>query len=175
MNEKDRLLEQLKQFEMFVKSRIENEGFPIVQDDKSGDPIWIDMREVTLRYLISVKGIDRFFRGLRGGKVMATYCKVCDITYFPPQKDCPSCLTDNVEWKEIENEGFLLTFTVVFVRPYSFMHHSPYTVGIARFGDITITAWVRGDPKSLRPGQKVKLEVVKREPEGYLTYELVPV
>jgi len=31
------------------------------------------------------------------------------------------------------------------------------------------------DPKKLRVGMKVRLEVVRRQPENYLTYELVPV
>lgn len=38
-----------------------------------------------------------------------------------------------------------------------------------------VLAWLRADdPKKVRVGMKVKLQVVKREPEGYLTYEFVP-
>ena len=29
---------------------------------------------------------------LEQGKVMATKCKKCEVSYFPPQVDCPKCL-----------------------------------------------------------------------------------
>ncbi len=36
-------------------------------------------------------------------------------------------------------------------------------------------AWLRvDDSRKVRVGMKVKLQVVKREPEGYLTYEFIP-
>ena len=39
--------------------------------------------------------------------------------------------------------------------------------------NINVLAWVMA--KEVKVGMKVRLEVVKREPEGYLTYALIPV
>ncbi len=64
-----------------------------------------------------------------------------------------------------------------FEREFAESMESAYAVGVARLSNgVQVLAWVREtDPSKLRVGMKVRLEVVKREPEGYLTYELVPV
>jgi uncharacterized OB-fold protein len=96
---------------------------------------------------------------------------------FPPQVDCPDAPGSEVEWVEMPVDGELLTWTVINVKPYTFSHYDDYVVGIARMANgVNVLAWVRcRDPSRLKPGMKVKLVVVKREPEGYLTYELEPV
>jgi uncharacterized OB-fold protein len=78
---------------------------------------------------------------------------------------------------ELPKEGELVTYTTIYVKPYSFGHYPDYTIGIARLTNgVQVLAWVREqDPKKLRVGMKVRLEVVRRQPEGYLTYEIVPV
>jgi len=104
-------------------------------------------------------------------------CKKCGTIYFPPQLDCPKCRSSDMEWIELSGEGELLTFTQINVKPYSFSHYPDYIVGIARLKEgINVTAWVaESDPKKLKPGVKVKLQVTKRQPENYLTYEIVPI
>ncbi|MEM3833467.1 MAG: Zn-ribbon domain-containing OB-fold protein [Thermoprotei archaeon] len=174
--QKEQTEEVTKQFNEFVESIKKSTGLPIVPDMKSGAAQWIDQRELTLKYVISVDKIRKFFDGLIDGKLYATKCKQCGTLYFPPQVDCPKCRKSDMEWIELSNEGELLTYTIINVKPNSFSHYDDYTVGIARLKEgINITAWVREtDPKKLRVGMKVKVIVTKREPEGYLTYELEP-
>lgn len=158
---------------MDVKEAIEKTGFPIIPDEKSGALQWYDVRELRLRYILSVEGIKKFYEGLKEGKLLATKCK-CGRLFFPPQKDCPSCKKSEMEWVELKKEGVLETLTVIHVRPTSFSHYDPYVVGIAKLDDgVRILAWYRGEPK-LKQGQRVRVEIVKRK-EGYLTYELVPI
>lgn len=175
--QKQLIEEATKQFLGLIESIKKSTGLPIFPDQKTGVALWFDQREVTPRYMISVERIRRFYDGLMNGKLMATKCKDCGKIYFPPQVDCPECVKSDIEWVELSGEGELLTYTVVYVKPTSFSHYPDYIVGIARLKEgVNVTAWVReGDPKRLRVGMKVRVEVVKREPEGYLTYELVPV
>lgn len=154
---------------------IKNTGLPLGPDEKGQYTLWYDVREVRFRYSISVERIKKFFEGLREGKIYATKCPRCSTIYFPPQADCTKCRISNLDWVEVSGEGELLTYTVINVKPLSFMHYNDYVVAIARMREgFNVLAWMREDPRKLRVGMKVKLIVTKREPEGYLTYEFVP-
>ena len=158
-----------------AETNIKEYGFPVAIDEKSGALQWVDMRDLHLKYVISIENIQNFYEGLREGKFLATKCKKCGELFFPPQKDCPTCMDDDMEWVELKNEGVLETLTVIFVRPPSFAGYDPYTVAIAKLDDgVKVTAWLKGDPQKVRPGQRVKVEVSRRK-EGYLMYEIVPV
>lgn len=176
-SQKEAMEEALKQFEQFVESIKQATGLPIVPDQKTGAALWVDQRELRLKYTISVEKIKPFYDGLMDGKLMATKCSKCGTIYFPPQSFCPTCRKSEMQWMELSREGELLTFTVINIKPASFAHYDDYIVGIARLKEgINVTAWVREkDPKRLKVGMRVKIEVVKRQPEGYLTYEIVPV
>jgi len=159
-----------------VMKNVQEFGFPVLQDEKSGALQWVDLRELRLRYFISVENIKPFYEGLREGKLMASKCKKCGRLFFPPQKDCPSCFTSEMDWVELKKEGVLETLTVIFVKPPSFNHYDPYTVAIAKLDDgPRVLAWLKGDPRQVRPGQRVKVEVSRRDKEGYIVYEIVPI
>ncbi len=170
----DAFLAQMDQFANMMKQSI---GVPVLLDQKTGVALWWDQREIKLRFVISVEKIRKFFEALSEGKLLATKCKKSGKILFPPQVDCPDDPEDEVEWVELPKEGELVTWTVIYVKPYSFGHYNDYTVGIAKLTNgVQILAWVREtDPSKLKVGQKVKIEIVKREPEGYLTYEIVPI
>lgn len=159
-----------------VAELMRESGLPIVPDQKTSNPLWVDMRELRLRYLIPVSRIRRFFEGLSEGKVYATYCPVRDIYYFPPQADCPVCMDDNLVWREIKGFGKLLTYTVIKVKPFSFSHYPDYVVAVARMDEgFNILCWMSVDePSKLRVGMNVRLVVKRREPEGFFTYYLEP-
>lgn len=169
--------EQMKQFYEFVGSMKKSMGLPLVPDMKTGVSLWVDQREITLRFLISTEKTKPFFNALSEGRILATRCKKCGTIYFPPQVDCPKCRGNDVEWIELSREGTLLTFTQINVKPYSFSHYDDYIIGIGRLSEgINVTAWIREkDPKKLKVGMGIKLEVVKREPENYYTYEWIPI
>jgi len=177
-SQKKAMEEYMKQVEQFVEEVKKSTGLPLVPDQKTGAALWYDQRELRIKYTISVERIRRFFEGLAEGKVYATRCKHCGTVYFPPQADCPRCRRSDMEWVEIKGEGELLTYTVIYTKPASFAHYPDYAVGIAHFPDpgVNVLAWIsENDPKKLRVGMKVRLKVVRRQPENYLTYELEPV
>ncbi len=167
--------QSIKQLNDVVKA---TGGLPIAPPDEKGQySLWYDVRELRLRYSISVERIKKFFEGLREGKVYATKCRRCGRYYFPPpQADCPYCKASDMDWVEISGDGELLTYTIINTKPLTYSHYPDYIVAIARMREgFNVLAWLRvDDPKKVRVGMKVRLQVVKREPEGYLTYEFVP-
>ncbi len=145
--------------------------FPIVEDRKYRHKLWVDVRELCVKYIISVEQVKRFFEGLSEGKVYATRCRKCGEMYFPPQAICPRCRSSEVEWVELSGEGKLLTYTKIYVKPKSFSHYSDYVVAVGRLDEgVNVTAWIDAKIEELKPGMRIKLVVVKRKPEGYLTY-----
>ncbi|BCU66874.1 3-hydroxybutyryl-CoA epimerase [Sulfolobales archaeon HS-7] len=162
----DKSLTQLDQLVKITK-------LPIITD-KNGSPLWVDVRELDLRYQIPVKKIYKFYEGLGKGKVMATKCPKCGAIYFPPQADCSKCRSSDLEWIEMPAEGEVVAFTKIFVKPVSFSHYPDYYVVVARMSNgVNVTAWYRGKDQP-KVGERVKLNVVERDPEGYLTYEFEP-
>ena len=151
-------------------------GLPIIPDKKTGHPIWIDVREMAFRYLLPVSRVKRFFEALEEGKMLATRCSRCGAAYFPPQADCSSCGSSDMEWFEINGRGRLLTYSVINVKPETYSSFPDYIVGVARLEEgFNVLAWVDcSDPKKLRRGMPVRLEVKKRDRDGLFSYYIVP-
>ncbi|ARM75494.1 Zn-ribbon domain-containing OB-fold protein [Acidianus manzaensis] len=134
--------------------------------------MWDDKRQITLKYQIPDDKIHHFSEELEKGKIFATRCPKCGATYFPPKQDCAKCRISNLDWIEIKNEGELLTYTIIYVKPASFSQYPDYIVGVATFPEgINVLAWVKGKKDNLRVGDKVNLKVEKRD-EGYYSYYL---
>ncbi|GBC69474.1 hypothetical protein HRbin01_01173 [archaeon HR01] len=176
MESKEKIEKMVADWLKMVEELMKESGLPIVPDPKTSDPVWVDVRELRLRYLIPVKRIRKFFEGLAEGKLYVTKCPAKNIYYFPPQADCPACMDENIVWDEISGNGKLLTYTVVNVKPYSFAHHSNYVIAIARMSEgFNILSWMSVDDLSkIHVGMDVKLVVKRREPEGFFTYYLEP-
>jgi len=116
---------------------------------------------------------EEFVTYLEQGKVMTTRCKKCGTQYFPPKMDCPKCLLSDVEWVKIDNEGKLVTYTVVHYGPSGFEDEAPYTLAIGDFGDgLRIFGRLNKDieESDIKPGMGLKMVPVKL-PEDRITYE----
>jgi uncharacterized OB-fold protein len=159
-----------------AKKVIAEKGLPIIEDAKTKAPLYVSMRELPLRFQFGVTKVQRFFEGLKEGKVYMTQCKGCGEKFFPPQADCPKCLSSNMDWVPLSGEGELLTCTMIFVKPPTYAHYKDYIVGIAQMKEgVKVLAWLKiDDPKKIKPKMKVRLTTMKREPEGVITYEFIP-
>jgi uncharacterized OB-fold protein len=160
-----------------VKKTIEEEGLPIIKEKKTHLPLYVSVRELPLRFQLGTSRIQKFFEGLKEGKVYMTKCKECGEKFFPPQADCPKCLESNMNWIPLSGEGELLTCTMITVKPTTYAHYDHYIVGIAQMKEgIRVLAWLNiDDPQKIKPKMKVQLTTVKREPEGFTTYEFLPI
>ena len=116
---------------------------------------------------------EEFVTYLEQGEVMTTRCKECGTYYFPPKMDCPRCLKSDVEWVKIDNEGKLVTYTVVHYGPSGFEDEAPYTLAIGDFGEgLRIFGRLNKDieESEIKPGMGLKMVPVKL-PEDRITYE----
>ncbi|RLG49748.1 MAG: hypothetical protein DRN96_09090 [Thermoproteota archaeon] len=132
-------------------------------------------RPLKLVFDIPISRIEKFWQGLKEGKVLATRCRKCGKMFFPPVADCSECYSQDMEWVELSGEGELETFTHILVRPASFQDEEPYTVAIARMKEgVRVLAWIKDvEPTDLKVGMKVKLKA-DTTLEGEPTYVFVP-
>jgi uncharacterized OB-fold protein len=131
-------------------------------------------RTLNLRFNIPLEKTHQFWDALREGRFVTTKCADCGQVSFPPQSDCPQCMSPNHGWLELGTDAELVTFTYVVVTPTSFVDHEPYTVGIGRLDNgVKVLAWVESPPEKLNVGDKLKLEARKAE-DGSPYYVFVP-
>ena len=53
-----------------------------------------------------------FWDGLNERKVQIQRCEGCDTWVFYPRTRCPSCLSDQLIWREVSGRGVLYTYTL---------------------------------------------------------------
>ena len=126
----------------------------------------------TVSFTTEAKAAD-FVSYLEAGKVMATRCRKCGASYFPPKMDCPRCLSSEVEWFEIKGKGKLVTYTIVNYGPTGFENDAPYTLALGEFdGGIQILARLSRDitEKDIKVGMSLVVSPVKL-PDNRIAYE----
>ena len=79
--------------------------------------------------------VSDFAQHLRDGHLMASRCKKCGATSFPPRADCKDCMSDAFEFVEVSGTGKLHTFTKIVSAPTGFEDVVPYTVGVVDLDD----------------------------------------
>jgi uncharacterized OB-fold protein len=84
-----------------------------------------------------------FAQELKDGRIMASRCKSCGATSFPPRADCDECMSDDFEFFEISGKGTLHTFTKIVAAPTGFEDLAPYTVGVVDLEETgRLLAWI---------------------------------
>jgi len=130
----------------------------------------IKSRTLTLAHDIPISRTKIYWDGLKDGKVYATKCKNCSQTYYPPQPDCPNCLSSNMEWIQI-SEGTLETFTQAHLKPQGFTHYEEnYIIAIAKtLEGVKVMGWLEEtDIRNVKVGMHVEI-IAKTMPDGFPT------
>lgn len=141
---------------------------------KSASPKhWVGDMEADYIYTTGIAG-DRFFKTLRDkGKLSATCCKKCDITYIPPRMYCENCFEELTTWKELEPKGIVETFTIANIdeknkklgkpRVWAFIKVDGTDGGLVHnLGDI--------DPEDIKLGMRVEAVLKpQKERKGEIT------
>ncbi|MFC1910649.1 Zn-ribbon domain-containing OB-fold protein [Chloroflexota bacterium] len=116
-----------------------------------------------------------FVKYLEMGRVMATRCKQCSASFFPPRVDCPDCINSDVEWVEITGKGKLLTYTLLQYTPAGFENDAPYTLALADFNGIHLFGRMSGSIKAedIQVGMELTVTPVNLA-ENKIAYEFQP-
>lgn len=123
---------------------------------------------------VSFTGITRvndFIDHLEDGKVTGTRCRDCGLVFFPPRADCHRCLTDNMEWFEVNGKGRLVTYSRLEFAPVGFQDDVPYCIALLDYGDFKVFG--RIDTGLEENELKVGMEMVTAAntlPNGQLNY-----
>ena len=104
---------------------------------------WQDDFPVTNRYTYGLAG-ERFFRGLKSGVIYGTRCQSCNITYVPAAAFCERCLSELTDWLDVGIQGFIYTYTQLFVDIDGFPLQNPEIVALIRIADGGIIHKVSG-------------------------------
>ncbi len=101
-------------------------------------------------------------------RLEAGKCKKCCKVFFPPRLICDACESREFESVNLEDEGTLITFTVIRVPPGPFSDQAPYAIGIVELNDgVRITTQIVDcDFDEIQIGSKVKVEFRKISSEG---------
>ena len=54
-----------------------------------------------------------FWEALKRHELVMPRCKTCDRLFFYPRSECPTCLSDDLEWVQVSGRARLHSFTVV--------------------------------------------------------------
>ena len=60
--------------------------------------------------------MERFYDGLKEGKLWASKCPGCGRVYLPPRMVCERCFTKCEEWVELPDTGTVQSYTVAHVK-----------------------------------------------------------
>jgi len=67
--------------------------------------------QVWLPYKFSVGPVfNRFFEGLKEGKILGNRCPKCNKVLVPARSFCPECFVDMGEWEEVAQRGRVVTW-----------------------------------------------------------------
>ncbi len=111
----------------------------------------------------------RYFREIpQRYRLEAGKCKKCGAVFFPPRLVCNKCKSSEFETIKLNDEGKILTYTIIRVGPDKFSKETPYAVGIIELSDgLRLTAQiVDTELEKVKIGEKVKLVFRKIQEDG---------
>ena len=139
------------------------------------DPVLHSRRSLTLKFDIPISRTHEFWDALKDGRFITTKCSNCGRVTFPPQSDCPECMSSEFTWVDLGRDATLVTFTYVQITPASFAENDPYIIAIGELAPgLKVLAWLEGvQPENAKPGMKLRLEGrTSREGNPYYVFVL---
>jgi len=137
---------------------------------KTKETPFMTSRPITYVHKIPILKTELFWEKLKEGQIFTTKCVKCGRVYYPPQADCPECLTSHVEWLRLSDEATLETYTCVQAKPQGFDQYEPYTIAIATTVDgIKIAGRLENEKiEDVKVGMKLRVSA-RLLADGYMT------
>ncbi len=120
---------------------------------------WRGAMPVENRYTVGPAG-ERFFRALKdAGRILATRCGRCGVTYVPGRLFCERCFDELHDWIEVGPEGVIEAVTALHVGPDGSPLQRPRVLALIRLdGADTVLLHDLGDldPEAASSGLRVR-------------------
>lgn len=105
---------------------------------------------------------EPYWDAAREGRLLIMHCRACDQPYFYPRRYCPSCWSEDTEWRQASGQGTVHTYSIIHQNPAPpFRDRTPYAVVIADLDEgVRYTAnWAWDeDLAKLQVGTPVRVE-----------------
>ncbi len=101
-------------------------------------------------------------------RLEAAKCTKCGNISFPPRLVCPVCKGRSFQHFKLNDEGTLLTFSIIRTASDKFSKETPFAVGIVELRDgVKLTTQIADAVvDTLKVGQRVKLVFRKIQDDG---------
>ncbi|MCG6961061.1 Zn-ribbon domain-containing OB-fold protein [bacterium BMS3Abin03] len=101
-------------------------------------------------------------------RLEASKCKSCGNVSFPPRLVCPECKSREFETIKLNDEGKILTYTIIRVASDTFSKISPFAVAVIEVNDgARLMAQIADSSlDKVAIGKKVKIVFRKIQDEG---------
>lgn len=118
--------------------------------------------------------MEPFFEGAKSGKLMIPFCRDCEKFFYYPRILCPQCTKSDVEYKEVEKSGSIVTFSVLYRAPTErFEKELPYAFGVIKLNcGAQMLLRIEGDLASIAVGTTGSIDF--REQHGKVLPVFVP-
>lgn len=128
---------------------------------------WHGSMPVTSRYTVGPAG-ERFFRTLRDeGRILATRCGRCGVTYAPGRLFCERCFDALTEWIEVGPAGTVEAVTALHLSPDGGRLDQPVLVALVRLdGADTVLYHYLGDVGADKVGIGLRVTAVLKPAEA---------
>jgi len=118
---------------------------------------WHGELPIVSRYTAGLGG-ERFFRALKDeGKLLASRCEACDVTYLPGRQFCERCLAELTEWSDAGLRGEVHTFTLLYLNLDGSEREEPELIAFVSIADGGIVHRLgKVDPEEVEIGMPVE-------------------
>lgn len=101
-------------------------------------------------------------------RLEAGRCNSCNKIFFPPRQKCNECGSSEFSSIILNEEGKIVTYTIIRVASEKFSHYTPYAVAIIELNDgVRLTAQLCDvDFEQVKIGEPVKLVFRKVHEDG---------
>jgi len=99
-----------------------------------------------------VFSLQKFIESLKCGRLVTSKCLECKNIIWPPSSVCPRCISNNIEWVDIDASGKLIELSE------SFLTNEPSVFGLVELDNgIRLMAKIVGKDAKLKKGDDVKM------------------
>lgn len=128
---------------------------------------------ITLKSPDPSNATKEFWEATKDDRLVIPYCNDCEEYFFYPRRQCPSCMSSDIEYRGVSGRGTLVTYTTIYRAPTkNYQEMAPYVnalidleEGVRLMGNIDVES-----EEELTMGMPVEVTFVETESEYKLPF-----